>query len=225
MSTYDSQNAILELVGKATQKLFEVDITPRLKSVLPLLSSITLLARRYDELTNEERDDAFYFCHKVNAYLNLDQDYDLIFDHTTMSKEEFRRNLREFAEICEISIDWIAANEVQFNLPPRIDHDLVESIGRILWSCKSKNITVNSLPLELAPFIPQLDNLCVKADSDLAFETSVGVLHRAGVRSKQYIKFTNVNLRNPVSSLAIDCISSFYQAQDGKVLLASPLAC
>ena len=216
MSTYYSQCSILEVVEKATQKLFEVEITPRLKAVHPLLSSITRLASRYGNLTSREKDDARYFCYRVNAYLNLEHSGDVILDYTKLSKEECRRSLREFCEIFEIGINWIEGG-LEFKFPSRIDLDLIESIGSMLRLCKSKKITVNSLPLEFAPFLPHVNKLYIRADSTSAFESSVVVLQRCDIRPEQIITFSNVDLRRPVSSLTIDCISSLYRAQRMKV--------
>ena len=213
MPDFDSTRHILDIVEKATQKLSKIEITPKIQPVLGLLSSIVRLIKQFDQLVPSEREDGEYLCLKVNAHLNLRNLQSFTFDLRSGDGESARRRLKEMSEIFGISVGWLMAEGVVFELPDRIDPDLAEGIGKILWLCKSKKITVNTLPLELAPFIQQLNDLCIRADSVLSFERSLVVLQRCGIRPDQSITFSNIDLRNPPSYLALICASSLYETK------------
>ena len=66
-------NSILEHVKKATDKLNEIEITPKIKEVLPVMGQIVDFAARFAELSPDERHQVDQLCWKVCAYLNMGQ--------------------------------------------------------------------------------------------------------------------------------------------------------
>ena len=215
---FDYLRRILDIVEKATQKLSEIEITTTIQPVLGLVSSIVRLIKRFDQLVPTEREDVEYLCLRVNAHLNLKRFQRFTFNLRSGDGESARRRLKEMGEIFQISVDWLIGEGIVFELPDRVDPDLAEGIGKIFETCKSKKITVNLLPLELAPFLPHVNELCINVDSVLSFERSLSVLQRCGVRPDQSITFSNVDLRNPPSYLALICASALYETKHVKVV-------
>ena len=224
MEKFTTASSIFELAQKATEKLSVIEITSRIKRVLPLMSEIIKQANRFTQLSGEEKSQVKYTCFEINAYLDICDFQEITLKCASQSAGDlagFRRDIENFSAIFDkIGSDWLK-KEVVFELPPRIDDDLLGFIEKILKLNKSKIIAFNMIPLELAPFMEILETVQIRTDSPHVLETSLVALQHSTVRPGQNLLFGPVCLKGPVTFLTLKYIRALYEAH--KVTVASSL--
>jgi hypothetical protein len=220
---WDDAKSVLEHVKVATDRLYEIEITPKIKEVLPLLSQIVEFAGRFGELTSDEGEQVDHLCCQVSAYLCISrvtlwcvkQESD-----STESLQYFRKKVKEIRQLVEIGTDFVS--DLVFALPRRIEEDLVDDIRKILELCKSKPIAFyHHLPLEIVPVTLMLADFSISLRSLYEFETSLAALGSFAIPSDLSLTFQDFPLEDPITVLAVNYVTKLFKLQNVTVIMAT----
>ena len=150
--------SVVSLVKKANEKLYEIEITPKIKEVFPLIASIMDYVEQYAKLSCEEVESVNCLCYKLNAYRNVKPVHGIFIgcdrDHKSCPAL-FTTQARMFRELFEIGTKWLVHN-IHFYFPNLIDNDVLEDVARILQLNQSRLVEIDSIPLEVLPLGPIL---------------------------------------------------------------------
>jgi hypothetical protein len=210
----DAQS-VLEHVKKATDKLYEIEITPKVKEVFPLISKLLDFAGRFSELSPDERNQVDDLCCKVEVYLIVRLFFgvaDVVCEsESTEGLRNFRRRVKDTRYLFEIR--KISALGVVFVFPRRIEEDLIVDFKKTFEMCKFRSMTFNHVPFEIAPLISILTEVRIKLQIQKDFEKSVVALDAAGVTPHSSLTFEDLSLETPIPVFALQCISNLLRSK------------
>jgi hypothetical protein len=214
--------SILSLVKEATDKLYEIEITPKMKQVLPLIGQIVDFVGRFTELSPDERHQVDHLCMQVDAYICVTRVGRLSVVLESESPEDllaFRRGVKETRQLVEIGTDFF--NSLFFDLPLRIDDDLIDDIKKIIELCKSKLYIVfcHHLPLEIAPVISTLKDIRISVKSLFEFETALAALDTVEIPPDLSLTFREISLETPITVLAMHYITKLLRSKSITVII------
>jgi hypothetical protein len=216
---WNDARSILQHVKEATDKLYEIEITPKIKQVLPVISQIVDFAGRFDELTTEERHQVDHLLWQLKAYVYVGNCVRFLVQIESESFEDdrdIRREIRERRQLVEIGTDFFCILEL--DLPPRLEEDLVDDITMIVELCKSKPITFNLIPLEIAPVISTLKDITIPVKRSCEFETALVGLETCGISSDLSLTFRELSLETPITVLAVNYVTKLFKSQNVTVI-------
>jgi hypothetical protein len=212
--------SIFKYVKEANERLFEIEITPKIRKVFLIIGDIVALAGRFDKLTSKERYRVNHLCWQINAYLNITfrRVWSIALkSDSSEALEAFRKELREALELFKIGTEFFST--LSFVLPGRSEDDIVAYVEKILELCKSKPIRFNLVPLEIAPMISKLKVVRVRPVDLDAFEKSLGALNSCGIPPDLDLLFEKLPLEKPITLLALQYITNLLQSQNVTVII------
>jgi hypothetical protein len=147
----------------------------------------------------------------MNALLNIGS-----CDVWTLKLESFKdlesliRVVKEARSLLEIGTDWIT-DEVRLELPHRLEEEIVEDLLQVVKLCRSKTVVFNIVPLELAPSIKLLKDICVTDSRAHEFETSLFTLKSCGLDPNAKLRFEGLHLNSKLPLLSAWCIKDLFE--------------